>query len=66
MGDMADFVNDMAQDDECLYDSDSVKCRNCGKDNLMWSNEGNETNPVWRLVNEKGLHYCPVRPLKGE
>ncbi len=37
-----------------------VTCRCCKTKNLHWEQLDNK----WRLFDYKGLHHCPVNPLK--
>ncbi len=37
-----------------------VKCRCCGKDGLRWGTR----NDKWRLHDGRGMHVCPMRPLR--
>lgn len=68
MGDMADyhveqFPATWMEEDDCGYHEqyDCFKiCKFCGRRNLHWENR----NGKWRLCDNRGLHRCPVNPLK--
>lgn len=59
---MADYTLD-CMDDDILYEFGGTRtCRCCGQDGLIWEKT---IKGKWVLCGEKGIHQCPVKPLKN-
>lgn len=63
-GDMADFSDNTGDiDDDPLFPLGGVlACRCCGKERLHW--QYSEEYGQYLLHDGKGLHQCPVSPLR--
>lgn len=62
MGEQADILIDQMWDFD-PRDEEPIAtktCRCCGKTGLHWD----MLNSKWRLHDNRGIHVCPVNPLK--